>query len=271
MLEAISQLGNALKSPKLKCLEWYENPIESTEDMNQFTRVLSQSDAVDELSFGRNSNENAHAILSGVDFSTYKVFNLWGNNLQTNGRTDIPDLIAANSPLEELSLYQNRLNDDDAVLIAHSLRGNTHLRKLDVEDNDINERGMRALYEAVNDTSTLNALSGSNHSCFLEGLSDDFDLEWINEQEGWNGICMNRMFKIHKLMAERYLNGGGNVPHLNTEMSGENAVFLTPYLMESVVRRHDAFQKKYNEVECSLGLLYELLKDWKMAELFSFR
>ncbi|EJK48637.1 hypothetical protein THAOC_32546, partial [Thalassiosira oceanica] len=271
MRGAISELGKALKSPKLKSLTWSENPIESTEDMTLFTRVLSQKSALDELKFTWNSNDNAQALLSGVDFSTYKVLDFSGNNLQTNGRTDISDLIAANSPLKELNLDRNRLNDDDAVLIAQSLGRNTHLTKLYMNYSNIQERGMRALHGTVNDTSTLNALSDSNHTCLLIGLSGNFNLYAINSDRGSNGLYMNRMFKIHKLMVERYRNGGGNVPHLNTEMRGENSVLLAPYLMESVVRRHDAFPKKYNKSsECSLGLLYELVKDWKMAELFSF-
>ena len=273
---AISELGDALlESPKLKELEWCDNPIESTEDMAQFMRVLSQKEAVDELRFNRNGNENTLALLSDVDFSTYKYLDLRDNDLQTNGRTDIPDLIATNPSLESLVLGENRLNDDDAVLIAQALGSNTHLKWLDVEDNSIQGRGMRALYEAVYDTSSLNALSDSNHSCVIDGLTEDFDLEAINGQSNGRyfiyGRYLNRMCKIHKLMVQRYFYGGGNVPHLNTEMSSEDSVRLAPFLLESVVRRHDAFLKESDEsIECSLGLLYELVKDWKMAELFSF-
>ena len=275
---AISELGDALlESPKLKELEWCDNPIESTEDMTQFMRVLSQSDTVDSLTFMWNGNENAQALLSGFDFSTYKHLILGFNNLQTNGRTEIPDLIAANTPLDSLFLHANRLNDDDAVLIAQALGGNTHLRMLHVADNNIQERGMRALYEAINDTSTLNALSDCNHSCFIHGLSDNFDVEPINRAycSPSSGLNMNRMWKIHKLMVDRYSNGGGNVPHLNMEMSSEDTVLLAPFMMESVVRRHAAYPDWYDESylcrSYSLGLLYELVKDWKMAELFSFR
>ncbi|EJK58551.1 hypothetical protein THAOC_21315, partial [Thalassiosira oceanica] len=234
---AIIELGNALKSPQLKSLTWSQNPIESVEDMNLFTRVLTQSNSVDKLKFTWNGNENTQALLSGVNFSRYKLLNLGSNTLQTNGRTDIPDLIATNPPLESLNLFSNRLNDDDAVLIAQSLGANTHLTNLNVRGNNMQERGMRALYEAVNDTSTLNALSDGNHSCRLEGLSDDFDLYAINWDRSSDGVYMNRMCKIHILMVDRYDIGGGNVPHLNTELSGEDSVLLAPYLMESVVRR----------------------------------
>ncbi|EJK45220.1 hypothetical protein THAOC_36174, partial [Thalassiosira oceanica] len=272
MRGAINDLGMALKSPMLKYLEWSRNPLYNTEDMTLFTRALSQSNTIDELRFTWNGNENTHALLTGVDFSSYKALNFNCNSLQTNGRTDIPDLIAANPSLQELNLYRNRLNDDDAVLIAQALGGNSHLISLDMENNNIQERGMRALYEAVNDTSTLNALSDSNHSCNLQGLSEEFDLEAINWDSGSNGPYTNRMCKLHELMVERYCSVGGNVPHLNTEIRGEDSVLLAPFVMESVVRRHDAFLKWHNESsECSLSLLYELVKDWKMAELFSFR
>ncbi|EJK65420.1 hypothetical protein THAOC_13717, partial [Thalassiosira oceanica] len=162
------------------------------------------------------------------------------------------------------------LNNDDAVLIARSLGGNTNLSLLDVSDNVIQERGMRALYEAVSDTSTLNALSDSNHSCFLEGVTEDFDLDGINENDGSQRLNINRMCKVHQRMVQQYHNGG-IVPHLNIEMSGDNSVLLAPFVIESVVRRHDAHPKLTKSFECSLGLLYELVKDWKMAELFSFR
>ena len=103
-------------------------------------------------------------------------------------------------------------------------------------------------------------------------MTDDFDLDEINLEEGANRLCTNRMVKINKLMVQRYRNGGGNVPHLDMEMSGEDTVLLAPYLLESVIRRHDTHKQEYNEsIECSLGLLYELVKDWKVAELFSFR
>ena len=119
----------------------------------------------------------------------------------------------------------------------------------------------------MNDTSSFNALSDSNQSCCLclYGVLDFLKSGAINQKVGYNGRYLNRMFKIHRLMVERYRSGGGNAAHLNVEMSSKDSVRLAPFLLESVVRRHDAFQKEYNEsLECSLGLLYELVKDWKL-------
>ncbi|EJK55345.1 hypothetical protein THAOC_24931 [Thalassiosira oceanica] len=90
MRGAIIELENALKSPKLKCLTWYRNPIVSVEDMNLFTRALSRSDAVDELTFTRNGNGNAQALLSVVDFSRYKLLNFSSNYLRGHVSSSSP-------------------------------------------------------------------------------------------------------------------------------------------------------------------------------------
>jgi len=269
MRDAILALRNMLKySPKVRSLVWSEIPIESADDMALFTQMISELSErqldFEELRFDWNGSGNAQAILAGVDLSKYKRIELRGNNLRTNGRADIPDLIASNSPLEWLDLCSNRLNDDDAVRIAESLGQNTRLRELSLEGNNIHERGKNALLRAVRDTSTMNALSDSNHSCSLEGLN----LVAINVYGQ-----SSRAFKIHSLMVERYRSGEGNVPYFNREMNDEDSVLLAPLIMESVHRRHTVFKEKYSlcyDNTSILGLLHEIIK-WKMSELFSFK
>ena len=267
MRRAIRELGRVLKNVRVKSLKWTEIPIESADDMVLFTQMLSDGVALDELRFDQNGHENTQAILSSVDLSKYKKLDFEDNHLRTNGRADISNLIALNSPLETLLLSSNSLNDVDAVLIAESLGHYSHLRKLDLGYNNILERGLNALIRAVNDTSSLNALSDSNHSCHLGGLHGSV----INENQCEN---LNRIFKIHLLMAERYRSGEGNVPHLNREVVGANSVLLAPFIIESVHRRHVAIEEgglaRYLRDTSLLGLLYELVKDWKMSELFSF-
>ena len=267
--DAILALRNMLiYSPQVKSLVWSEIPIESADDMALFTQMISELSErqldFEELRFDWNGSGNAQALLAGVDLSKYKRIELRGNNLRTNGRADIPDLIASNSPLEWLDLCSNRLNDDDAVRIAESLGQNTRLRELSLEGNNIHERGKNALLRAVRDTSTMNALSDSNHSCSLEGLN----LVAINVYGQ-----SSRAFKIHSLMVERYRSGEGNVPYFNREMNDEDSVLLAPLIMESVHRRHTAFKEKYSlcyDNTSILGLLHEIIK-WKMSELFSFK
>ena len=262
---AILALRNMLLySPQVKSLVWSEIPIDSVDDMALFTQMLSDR-PVEELNFVLNGDGNAQALLEGADLSKYKRLRLRGNNLRTNGRADIPDLIASNSPLESLDLSSNNLNNDDAVLIAESLSRNTHLKNIILLYNNdkIQERGKNALLRALKDTSSMNALSDSNHTCNIAGLY----LVATN-------MCgqLSRAFKIHSLLAERYHSGEGNVPYFNREMNDEDSVLLAPFIMESVHKRHAAIEKRHSYYVYGisvLGLLHELVK-WKMSELFSF-
>ena len=269
MRHAILALGCVLKSNvNIKAFGWIDMPIETVDDMVLFTQMLSNGGAsLDELAFVRNGNENTQALLASVDLSNYKKLDFEENNLRTSGLPDISNLIASSSKLETLDLGSNSLNDDDAVLIAGYLGHNTHLRRLDLTENNIQERGLNALMRAVNDTSSLNSLSDSNHSCRLGGL---YRLV-MNENQCEH---LNRIFKIHHLMAERYRSGEGNVQYLNREIVGSNSVLLAPFIIESVHRRHAAIEEgglAYSLRDTSLlGLLYELVKDWEMPDLFSF-
>ncbi|EJK58602.1 hypothetical protein THAOC_21259 [Thalassiosira oceanica] len=266
MRAAIQSLRNMLKrSPQVKSLVWSGIPIESADDMALFVQMISERHSVlEKLDFGWNGDGNTHALLAGVDLSKYKRLNFLGNDLQTNGRADIPNLIASNSPLEWLHLEYNNLNDDDAVLIAESLSQNSNLKALYLDGNNIHQRGKSALLRAMKDTSSMNALSDSNHTCRVVGLN----FEEINYQGP-----LNRAFKIHDLIVERYRSGEGNVPYFNREMDDKGSVVLAPFIMESVHRRHTAIKEEEFKEEYkspALGLLYELVTDWKMPELFSF-
>ncbi|EJK76190.1 hypothetical protein THAOC_02063 [Thalassiosira oceanica] len=237
MRAAIQTLRDSLIfSSRVKSLVWSGISIESADDMALFVQMISDRHSVlEKLDFCWNGEGNAQALLAGVDLSKYKRLDFEGNNIQTNGRADIPNLIASNSPLESLDLESNNLNDDDAVQIAESLGRNSNLKELYLDGNNIHQRGRSALLRAIWDTSSMNALSDSNHTCHLGGMS--FSL--INSRCQWN-----RAFKILDLMAQRYRSGEGNVPYFKKEMDGEGAVVLAPFIMESVHGRHAAIKER---------------------------
>ncbi len=71
-----------------------------------------------------------------------------------------------NPPLKAIGFSDNRLNDDDAILIAAALESNTKLRHLVLCGNvNITSRGWDALRPALWDDTNLNSVSGSNHAC----------------------------------------------------------------------------------------------------------
>lgn len=68
------------------------------------------------------------------------------------------------SSVKELSLDRNRLNDDDPLLISQALKRNTSLRTLTLHTNNLTSIGVKALVSCVFDSSSLNAISESNHT-----------------------------------------------------------------------------------------------------------
>jgi hypothetical protein len=65
--------------------------------------------------------------------------------------------------MKHINLAYNQLNDDDAILISQSLKRNRILRHLDLVGNNITSIGVKALLTCVFDSSSLNAISESNH------------------------------------------------------------------------------------------------------------
>jgi hypothetical protein len=69
-------------------------------------------------------------------------------NVWQSPKFDIGELtqaLATNSTLTVLSLSRNKLNDDDAILLADALRNNSTLEHLDVKENNIGDIGACAL------------------------------------------------------------------------------------------------------------------------------
>ena len=64
----------------------------------------------------------------------------------------------------ESDLASNRLNDDDAILILHALKRNTNLVTIHLHSNNITSIGVKALLTCAFDSSSLNAISESNHT-----------------------------------------------------------------------------------------------------------
>ena len=67
-------------------------------------------------------------------------------------------------PTRHIKLQHNRLNDDDIILISQAMRRSTNMRDLDLEWNNFTSIGVKALLNCVFDSSSLNAISESNHT-----------------------------------------------------------------------------------------------------------
>ena len=205
---------------------------------------------------------------------TWDLLDLERNNIQTKGDTTIPDYIASNPSLEDLYLADNKLNDDDAILIARALKQNTNLNDLRLGKNNITTIGKEALSKAVYDPTSLNSMSNCNHKCQIQ-LDGVFgkDLPSWCENSGSRDPKTTRSMKIYHLLSERNIEGS-NVRHLNAEFEDEDedSLKLVPYVLAVIQHYHDATQKTGDFVKSvsikPLSIMYEIVRGWKMPELY---
>jgi len=193
------------------------------------------------------------------------------NNIQTEGDTAIPDYIATNPPLENLYLSGNKLNDDDALLIARALKHNTNLKELVLDNNNITHIGKEALSKAVYDPTSLNSMSDCNHTCIIHvdgGMRNP--LGCGNDNRMLSSSILKRGAKIYQLLSNRNKEGS-NVRHLNSEFDGEDeeedSLKLVPQVLECVHR----YPRASKLTAHPLSIIYEVLRGWKMPELYEKR
>ena len=206
-------------------------------------------------------NVNACGILFSLLLASNKEFShidLDSNNIRTGGGTEIPDYLATNPPLKELRLARNHLDDNDAILIGRAMKRNTNLRDLRLNQNDITDVGRDALRNAMFDSTSLNTVADSNHSCSIKGL--DFGDIFNNQYEESKS---NRATKIYSLISSRNREGT-NVQHLNAEFEDES-LKLVPKVLEAV----NVYDEGGDEGDVlPLSIMYEVLRSWKMPTLY---
>jgi hypothetical protein len=103
-------------------------------------------------------------ILLVVLQSDVKYINLISNKIDTLGAIKIAEYLEGNPPISHIDLGHNRLNDHDAILISQALKRNTNLKTINLHFNNFTSIGLKALLTCVFDSSSLNAISESNHT-----------------------------------------------------------------------------------------------------------
>ena len=210
-------------------------------------------------------NVNAYEILCSLIASTkqFSFIDLESNNIRTGGRTEIPDLLVTNPPLQKLYLANNQLYDSDAILIARALKQNTNLLRLRLGQNNITDVGRDALQKAAFDPTSFNTVADSNHSCSIEGI----DLGGGNVPTNWHvdSPKVNRARKIYSLLSSRHREGV-NVHHLDTEFEDDSLKFV-PKVLESI-HINAEYARGYKGNVHPLSVMYEVLQSWKMPTLY---
>jgi Ran GTPase-activating protein (RanGAP) involved in mRNA processing and transport len=159
---------------KLEEFAWTNSTIESMDGADRLVDAIISHPSIDKITlencFGE--NVNAYDVLCSLLTSSkqFSHIDLETNSIRTGGHTEIPDFLATNPPLEVLLLANKHLDDNDATLIARALKRNTNLQRLRLDENDITDVGRDALRNAIFDSTSLNSLADSNHTCYIDGI-----------------------------------------------------------------------------------------------------
>ena len=143
------------------------------------------------------------------------------------------------------------------------------------------EIGFTALCNAVNDTTSLNTVSDSNHTCFIDGV-DFGDIPHnpytfgftISLEQLRSYLTSNRGRKIYHLLCTRNREGS-NVRQLNLEFGDEDnedddSIKLVPKVLESI-HHYSHGQEGSTTFFPPLSIIFEVLRSWKMPELYERR
>ncbi|KAL7537176.1 hypothetical protein ACHAXR_007645 [Thalassiosira sp. AJA248-18] len=257
----------AKSNPNLDSYQWLNNPIGCSSDLGHLLDAINGLPSLERIGLsrccGRNLNgySTLRSIITGNQYC--EDIDLSSNNIRTMGSTHLPDFLATNPPLKYMNLENNHLNDNDAELIAASLIQNCNLESLSLEGNEITSVGCDALRHVVFDSTSLNSVADSNHSCYIGGL--DFG----GIPNNWNNSKRNRRMKIYYLLSSRNREGS-NAHHLDSDI-GEESLKLAPEVLQCVNHCSGCEQDEVRQddgVVKPLSIIYEILRNWRMPSLY---
>ncbi|KAL9186473.1 hypothetical protein ACHAXT_005711 [Thalassiosira profunda] len=159
-------------SPRLTTITFAQNEIQNNAHLESLCDVVRDHPSLQQVRIPGCCGEGIDGlrilqrlIAAGGNKLREIVFSV--NNVSTGGNTFLSDFLANNPPLKRLELGCNKLDENDARLIAASLKSNTNLSYLGLNGNKGASKGggREALMRAIFDDTSLNTVIDCNHTC----------------------------------------------------------------------------------------------------------
>jgi Ran GTPase-activating protein (RanGAP) involved in mRNA processing and transport len=170
----VRQMGSFLKnSHNLVSLSMRGNrPIDSA-CFNIITNSLLDKEHLRRLDFSGCSITDSFSLdLSRKNLRNLELLNLTGNNIGKHGCIILSkQLSKSGCSLKKLYLKNTGIGDEEAKELASSLKHNTNLETINIEENRrITEEGCRYFLATLLDISSANTTYSSNHSLLICSL-----------------------------------------------------------------------------------------------------
>jgi len=164
-------------SPELKELDLSENTRINTECFELLVVQTLHYSSIRELFFYQCNNIEDISALATYNLPYLQYLNLNGSRIGNEGCSILSNLLQRESTtLKKLILSSTGMGDDEAEIIATSLKNNTQLETLHMGGNTFTERGLMVFFKLVIDVSSMATIYNSNHTlsqCWLSGFNDE--------------------------------------------------------------------------------------------------
>jgi hypothetical protein len=233
------------------------NRIDNMDSAHCLSRSIKSHTCINRLCLDHCDLGSNPEILSIILRSDVKIIHLDNNNINSLGAAKIAEYLESNPPIQKIDLHYNRLNDDDAILISQALKRNTNLIIISLHTNIFTSNGVKALLTCVFDSSSLNAISESNHKLVR--------IQIFNEENNKNLQCciqkllqLDRTCKIMLALQDKdsLLQYLANVP-----------VQLIPEVLAFPLQHVDDYLVGQDE---HLNVVYSTMRWWNMPLLYSY-
>jgi hypothetical protein len=250
-IRSLSKLVEA--SSMLYRLYLYHNRIDNMDLARCLSRSLKSHTCINHLHLAHCDLGSSPEILSVILQSEVKSIHLSNNNIDSLGAVMIAEYLGSDPPIGNINLDHNQLNDHDAELISQALKRNTNLKIINLRSNNITSIGVKALLNSVFDSSSLNAISESNHTLermFMFYSHNDRLQDCIDKL-----LHLDRTQKIFLALQDKdcLLKYLANVP-----------VELIPEVLEFTRWVDDQPLNKH------LNIFYSTMRWWNMPMLYSY-
>jgi hypothetical protein len=251
----LSKLVDVSSELQRFCLR--HNRIDNMDSARCLSRSLKLHARINHLDLSHCDLGSSPEILLVILQSDVSLINLFNNNIDSFGAVKIAEYLESDPPVKNIDLERNQLNDNDVILFSRALKRNTNLTRINLSSNKITSIGVKVLLTCVFDSSSLNAISESNHTLGRIHLlynNNDANESLIN--------CINHLLDLGRtekiLLAlqdkESLLQYLANVP---VELIPEVLAFPLQQVNNQSLHKH-------------LNIVYSTMRWWNMPMLYSY-
>jgi len=262
---------------RLKHLSLANVNFEHSRDISALCTAINNNGTLQDLSirFCRSEGGIVREIFCKLKSVTLKEIDLGCNyrELSNLRPTDVPELLSSNPSLEVLVLNGNPFNEHDIVQIVDTLRHNTTLCHLSFLFRSplgwlrvpTRPNNLHLLESVIFDHTSLSAAYDSNHHCRLSGVTSN-----ITKFNAYRDPTLNRRKKIYNILSSRNKNRE-NASYFETDgidikYMPRILALLKPF---SEYHLHEERGGQDKEDVNPLSITYEIMRDWKMPELYN--